>query len=46
MVSYLFKKNYSGLALKLTTDQKAKFQLAVDAGNLEVSALSLPLSSL
>ncbi len=25
LVSYLFKKNYSGLALKLTRDNKAKF---------------------
>ncbi len=36
-ISYLYKKNYSGLALNLVDDQKAKFSLAIDSNNLEVA---------
>jgi hypothetical protein len=35
LVSYLFKKNYSGIALNLVEDPKAKFSLALNSGNLE-----------
>ena len=37
IVSYLYKKNYSSIALNLVEDPKAKFSLAIDSGNLEVS---------
>lgn len=37
LISYLFKKNYSGIALNLVDDAKAKFSLAIDSGNLEVA---------
>lgn len=37
LISYLFKKNYSGIALNLVDDLKAKFSLAIDSGNLEVA---------
>lgn len=37
MISYLFKKNYSSLALTLVEDPKAKFSLAIDSGNLEAA---------
>lgn len=36
MVSYLYKKNYNGIALTLVKDLKSKFSLAIDSGNLEV----------
>ena len=37
LISYLFKKNYSGIALNLVDNPKAKFSLAIDSGNLEVA---------
>ena len=36
MVSYLYKKNYNGIALNLVKNLKSKFSLAIDSGNLEV----------
>ena len=36
MVSYLYKKNYSSIALNLVEDPKAKFSLSLDSGNLDV----------
>lgn len=41
MVSYLYKKNYSAIALNLVEDPKAKFSLAIDSGNLEVFKITL-----
>lgn len=35
--AYLYKKNYSGLALNMVDDPRAKFSLAIDSGNLEVA---------
>ena len=40
MISYLYKKNYSGLAMKLVTDNKAQFEMSIESGNL-VLALEL-----
>ena len=37
IVGYLYKKNYSGFAMNLVDDKKAKFSLAIDNGNLEVA---------
>jgi len=37
MISYLQKKNYPGVALSLTQDQKSKFQLALKSGNLQTA---------
>jgi coatomer protein complex subunit alpha (xenin) len=37
LISYLYKKNYSAIALKLVKDKKAQFSLAVDSGNLEIA---------
>ena len=37
LVSYLYKRNYSSIALNLVEDHKAKFSLAIDSGNLEVA---------
>lgn len=37
VVSYLYKKNYPGLALNLVKDKKAQFSLALDSGNLDVA---------
>lgn len=37
LISYLYKKNYTGIALKLVDDKKAKFSLAIDSGNIEVA---------
>ena len=37
VVAYLYKKNYSALALNLVEDKKAKFSLSIDCGNLEVA---------
>jgi hypothetical protein len=39
VVSYLYKKNYSGIALNLVEEPKAKFSLAIDSGNLEVQRI-------
>ena len=36
-IAYLYKKNFSGLAMNLVTDPKAKFSLAIDSGNLEIA---------
>ena len=36
-IAYLYRKNYSGLAMNLVTDKKAKFSLAIDSGNLEIA---------
>ena len=41
MVSYLYKKNYSSIALNLVEDPKAKFSLAIDSGNLEVNKMKI-----
>lgn len=35
VISYLYKKNYSGIALNLVSDPKTKFSLAINSGNLE-----------
>lgn len=35
VISYLYKKNYSGIALNLVNDPKTKFSLAINSGNLE-----------
>ena len=35
--AYLYKKNYSSLAMKLVEDKRAKFSLAIDCGNLEIA---------
>jgi coatomer protein complex subunit alpha (xenin) len=35
VISYLHKKNYSGIALNLVSDPKTKFSLAINSGNLE-----------
>lgn len=35
VISYLYKKNYSGIALNLVSDPKTKFSLALNSGNLE-----------
>lgn len=37
VVSYLYKKNYPGLALNLVQDKRAQFSLALDSGNLQVA---------
>ena len=37
IVSYLYKKNFHGIALTLVKNLKSKFSLAIDSGNLEVS---------
>lgn len=37
LISYLYKKNYAALALKLVDDKKARFSLAIDSGNLEIA---------
>ena len=36
-IAYLYRKNYCALAMNLVTDQRAKFSLAIDSGNLEVA---------
>ena len=36
-IAYLYKKNYSNLAMNLVDEKGAKFSLALDAGNLEVA---------
>ena len=36
MISHLYKKNYSAIALKLIEDKKARFELAIESGNLEI----------
>ena len=36
MITYLYKKNYCGIALNMVEDPKAKFSLAINSGNLEV----------
>lgn len=36
-VSYLYKKNYAGLALGLVQDKKAQFSLALNYGNLDIA---------
>ena len=41
MVSYLYKKNYNGIALNLVKNLKSKFSLAIDSGNLEVFKINL-----
>jgi len=30
----MYKKNYSGIALKLVDDKKAKFSLAINSSNI------------
>mmetsp|Transcript_33418 Transcript_33418/g.30413 ORF Transcript_33418/g.30413 Transcript_33418/m.30413 type:complete len:504 (-) Transcript_33418:1241-2752(-) len=37
IIAYLYKKNYSAIALNMVTDTKARFSLALDSGNLEVA---------
>ncbi len=36
-IAYLYRKNYCALAMTLVQDQRAKFSLALDSGNLEVA---------
>ena len=36
LISFLYKKNFHGIALTLVKNLKAKFSLAIDSGNLEV----------
>jgi len=36
LISYLYKKNYSAIALHMVDDLRARFSLAIDSGNLEV----------
>ena len=33
----MYKKNYPGIALKLVSEKKARFSLAIDSGNLEIA---------
>ena len=37
IIAYLYKKNYSGIALNLVDSPSAKFSLAINSGNLEVA---------
>lgn len=44
LVAYLYRKNYSALALNLVQNTKARFSLALDSGNLEVRGVLLDIS--
>jgi hypothetical protein len=37
MISHLYKKNYSALALRLIQDKKARFEMAIESGNLKIA---------
>jgi coatomer protein complex subunit alpha (xenin) len=37
IIAYLYKKNYSAIALNMVQDKRARFSLALDSGNLQVA---------
>jgi len=37
MIAHLHKKNYSALALRVIQDKKARFEMAIESGNLQVA---------
>ncbi len=37
MIAHLYKKNYSALALRLIQDKKARFEMAIESGNVKIA---------